>query len=510
MTAADALAPRALFREVALLVLGLTSIFLLTHSGFDYSEAVFHYAIAQQIVAHGELSFPEHKEGTYYVAPNGRTYAAHELGNTLILLPAASLNQLIATHLTRRLGASRVEMITRFLFSATGPIVCAVGAGFLYLMLRLLFSQSVRSATLGVIIFVFCSFYWSYTRIMFDGVLSGVLLTGGMLFLGLFVRKPEQDALLIAAFACFGFGVITRLSMVLPIAAAGLYLALNRSRIQRVLRPAVLVVITLAPFVCWQLYYNHLRTGNVFISPVQTQSYAVNNGLGGNLAVGLAGLLFSPGKSVFVYCPIALLSLALIVRFWRAYRDEAVFVSVLTLMWLLLHAKLQSWYGAWGWGPRHFVTIAPVLALPFLVMRFSLRSRVARVVSGVLLGWGFVLAAASNLCNTYYRLGIAYQKGLLENDRFYWSIANNQPLDTVLTTARNFNRMLHGGAYEVLPGSSKINVEASNTVNLWWVTAYHAGMPLVPLTVIVLLLSACAAWSFWKLYRGESFQVKAS
>lgn len=490
-----------LYREVLLLVAALICLFLLSHSGWDYSEASMHYAVAEQILTRGELSFAQPREGIYYLAPNGRTYAAHELGNTIFLLPVAALNHFIELHFTRSFGASRVAYFTRFLFSSMGTILCAAGAAFLYLILRLIFLQPVRSALASVLIFCFCSYYWSYTRIIFDGVLCSVLLAAGTLALFLFAREPDKDRLLIAAFASFGFGVITRLSMVLPIVAAAIYLLLIETRRRRLFRTAGMAVGVLAPFVAWQLYYNHLRTGNPFLSPVQMPQYEPANGLHGQLAVGLAGLLFSPGKSIFVYCPIALLSVMVMGWFWKTHRNEAAFVSAVSLSWLLLHAKLNSWYGAWGWGPRHLVTIAPLLALPFLVARFSSWPRSFRIFAVAALSWGFVLAVASNICNSRYRLLLAARKGLLDNDRFYWNLTRNQATDAVASMLHNFVRMVRGGPYEVIPGIAARDVAASNTADLWYVTALRLGYPAIPIALTVIALAACAAICLAVLWR---------
>jgi len=491
---------KPIYRECSLLFCGLAAILLLTHSGFDNSEAVYHYSIAQEILTNGRLSFDHPREGIYTVAPNGRTYASHEIGNTIFLLPVALVNNLVENRLTSALGASKVEMITRFLTASMGAVLCAAGATFLYLTLRLVFAQSARAATLGALMFLFSSFYWSYSRMIFDGVLCSVLLTGGMLFLFLYARDPKKQALLVVAFALLGFGVITRLSMVLPLVAAFIYLlltpGLGRSQAMRI---TIVVAMTLAPFACWQMYYNHLRTGHAMTSPVQTEQYAAVNGLTGDLSAGLAGLLFSPGKSIFVYCPIALLSLALIRRFWRAHKNEAVFVCVLSILWLLLHAKLQNWYGAWGWGPRHFVTIAPVLTLPFLVSRLSIRAPFARMGTVILLLFGFLLGAASMISNYHYRLSLANSEGRLDDRWIVWSPNKNQAVDLLVAATRNIQRVFTERPYDIVPGASKLNIEASNTINIWLFTASRSGIPASILTIIAAILTVVSGVSFWLL-----------
>ena len=506
----DISTPPRLGLEILLLLSALTALLLLTHSGHDTSEASYHYSIAKQIVTHGSLSFPHDMDGIYYVAPNGRSYAAHEIGNTLLLLPVALADRFLDARFAPLLGPDRGDLIERFLLATTGAVLSAVGATFLYLTLRLVFAQSARAATSGVLMFSFCTFYWTYSRSMFDGVLCSVLLAGGMLFLFLFGRAPARSLFLVAALVFFGFGLVTRLSMVIPLAAAALYLLLVRQTSHfPFARAMMLAAIVLTPFVCWQLYYNHLRTGDAFLSPVQTPAYAVNNALDGNLLVGLAGLLFSPGKSIFVYCPIALLSVAVIRHFWRGQKPEAAFVCTVVVPWLLLHALLRSWYGAWGWGPRHFVTIAPALVLPFLALRPGLRPLLTRYCAAPLLTFGFVLNAASIVGSWHYRLLVASHESRIADSQIVWSLTQNQAADALSAALQNLQRTFVRGSYEIVPGPSAIAAEASNTINIWLFTAHRLGVPAVLLVTCGVILAAWSIIALSQLLMSHTFPTVA-
>lgn len=140
---------------------------------------------------------------------------------------------------------------------------------------------------------------------------------------------------------------------------------------------------------------------------MQTPQYAENNALDGDLWVGITGLLFSPGKSLFVYAPLLVLSVATFPKFWRKYRAEAVLVLFVAGGSLMLHAKMRSWYGSWGWGPRLFVPILPLLCIPALAyLPFLWRSRHGRAALLVIATWGLVLAFASMIGNYHYRMGV--------------------------------------------------------------------------------------------------------
>jgi len=108
---------------------------------------------------------------------------------------------------------------------------------------------------------------------------------------------------------------------------------------------------------------------------------------------------------------------------------------------------------------------------------------------------------ASNICNSRYRLLLAARKGLLDNDRFYWNLTRNQATDAVASMLHNFVRMVRGGPYEVIPGIAARDVAASNTADLWYVTALRLGYPAIPIALTVIALAACAAICLAVLWR---------
>jgi hypothetical protein len=305
-----------------------------------------------------------------------------------------------------------------------------------------------------------------------------------------------------------GIGVITRLSMILPLVAFGVYVVfVLRERPGRLIALALLAAVILLPFAAWQGYYNHLRTGLWLVSPVQTSQYARSNGLTGNLAVGLTGLLFSPGKSIFVYIPLGLISVICFRRFLRHYPAEGLFMALLLGMWLLLHAKLESWYGSWGWGPRHMVTIAPVLALPACVnfewMQATLWRRSLLLCATT---WGFVLSLASIIGNWAFRMDLAVWEGRW--DALIWSLRGGQAVDMIVSAESNLGNMALHRPTPPFPLHSAVNGYASNTINVWINSAAYQGAPPILLAAVGLGLASIAAYCFIALRKIEG-QVSA-
>jgi hypothetical protein len=94
------------------------------------------------------------------------------------------------------------------------------------------------------------------------------------------------------------------------------------------------------------------------------QGYLHVNSLSTPPLTGLWGLLLSPGRSLFVYSPVAVLALPGLYFLWR--RDMALTTTLVCFLafYILLFALWSDWYGGrTNWGPRHLVPVLPLLAL---------------------------------------------------------------------------------------------------------------------------------------------------
>jgi hypothetical protein len=81
------------------------------------------------------------------------------------------------------------------------------------------------------------------------------------------------------------------------------------------------------------------------------------------LWLGLWGLFLSPGKSIFVYSPPLLLSLASAGFAWGRWREGWVALLALGGPVVLIYGTFLFWAGDYAWGPRYLVfLVAPVWA----------------------------------------------------------------------------------------------------------------------------------------------------
>ncbi|MGH9200632.1 MAG: hypothetical protein ACRD2A_05295, partial [Vicinamibacterales bacterium] len=135
----------------------------------------------------------------------------------------------------------------------------------------------------------------------------------------------------------------------------------------RRMRSAIALATGISTAVVIHLVWNQYRFGSAFdfgydwsetipVLPPQTFSLA-------EAPRGLAVLLASPGKSLFVWAPVLVLAALSGVRFWR--REPAVAVGILTTfgLGLIFYAAYLFPEGGYSHGPRHLVPIVPLLLL---------------------------------------------------------------------------------------------------------------------------------------------------
>lgn len=467
------------------------SVFWLTNSGFDTSEAGFQYEVAKRFVTTGQISFEQPQlHGVFSVAPNGRTYGSHEFGNTLFLIPAAVIGQGLGAVLTRTgMPGDRIDQLELFIVSFQPGVYTALTLTLLFLILTREYGLTTRQAFLACVALGFGTFFWNYSRSLFDGVLGGLLWTAALYQL-LRYRATGRLSAVAIAFALLGLAVATRVTMLIPAGVSMMWLLSVRPRSRWMAGGVALVA--LMPFALWQAWYNHLRTGGVFLSPVQSPQY-VANALDGSVVIGLMGHLVSPGKGLLIFAPLLITSVIVFPRFWSRDRSAGALLLVTGVLWLVVHARLRVWFGSWGWGPRHMFAMLPMLALPGLVYLSALWSVAwSRRLVAVTLAVGGVIAASATVGNFHYRLQLAEQERRSDEPEMVWG-AQSQAIDMVVGAGRNLGVIAGLVPPLSVPVLSELNNKVSNRINLWWLTLHYVGVSWIWVLLLGLPLVAIAA-----------------
>jgi hypothetical protein len=75
-------------------------------------------------------------------------------------------------------------------------------------------------------------------------------------------------------------------------------------------------------------------------------------------------ILFHPYRSLFLYYPVYILSLISLYVFYKFWRREAIFISLLFSSFIIMNACVASWWGGSSFGLRYILPSTPFLMVP--------------------------------------------------------------------------------------------------------------------------------------------------
>jgi hypothetical protein len=139
------------------------------------------------------------------------------------------------------------------------------------------------------------------------------------------------------------------------------------------------------PPVAFHVWY----TWAYFGDPLHTQfSLADAGNWSTPIWTGLAGILFSPARGLFVYSPVFILSILGAATAWRRGGDPLLrAVSLGVVLSIALYSRWIMWWGGHSYGPRLLADLSPALALLLCPLERWLARPWARALLGVLLAW---------------------------------------------------------------------------------------------------------------------------
>ena len=94
-----------------------------------------------------------------------------------------------------------------------------------------------------------------------------------------------------------------------------------------------------------------------------TTGYRADEDFSNTILLGAYGLLFSPGKGLFVYAPFLAAVPYGVWQFWREQRRVFIFIGALVGFHVLVFSAWYYWWGGTNWAARFLVP-----ALPYLVL----------------------------------------------------------------------------------------------------------------------------------------------
>ena len=332
------------------------------------------------------ISFNDIYVGNWPVKGRGdRYYIAHDIGQPLLMLPA----DWIATKISERFSGNTIgnmekkdfrRMMVNYI--AFVPLnVLAVLACF-WLLRQFGFTE--RMAGLASLLFLLGTTFLFYAQInqqnnqifLFVAIAYGAAL--------ICVRERQAGMVLISGLAA-GMAILVRLTCVIHaftvlafLIAAAIY---QRNRKPYILRIILLWLLGAALFYFVKQYFDWLRFGSFWLPRVVSIPEALRSVVAGlppgypfsnSPLVGIYGVLLSPGKSIFLYDPLLLPCLVLLVLMWRKLNFYIRLYSVCAIVGLVVHvlftSKLVFWHGDASWGARYHVTSVHLLLVPLIAV----------------------------------------------------------------------------------------------------------------------------------------------
>ncbi len=152
----------------------------------------------------------------------------------------------------------------------------------------------------------------------------------------------------------------------------------------------------------------------------------MDGGFSTPLALGLAGVLFSPSRGLFIYTPWVLFSCWGIIAAFAASQERTLYryLALAAIGETITYATYYKWWGGWCFGPRYFADLMPVLTILLMPILKPLTERSVLkyiFISLVTLSFGIQVVGA------YFRINLADSPNQL------WSWRDSQLVDAIKT-----------------------------------------------------------------------------
>jgi hypothetical protein len=347
----------------------------------------------------------------------GKIYSWYGIGQSLLMLPA----DLVGTWISRWKIFSNYRddpAVRSIVVSYSTNILVNVLTALLGFRLLRQLQFSVGEAVLGVVALMFCTTHLHYTQNMTENNYIMLLTLIGFSFQYKWLRTGSRPALFLGSLA-LGLNLLTRITTLLDLMAAGAFLVLilwfEHTPSGEFWRRFTSYIKVAAPtyglFILIDRYYQFYRFGTwtgtylpLFAKQLRSQdpTLPANFPWSTPFHAGFLGALFQPEKSIFLFDPLLLLAILLLLALWNrlptAVRAFGVASLLLLLGYISFYARYAYWAGDFAWGDRYVATsveFASLLAVPLLLQHRERLGRWIRVAGISLIAVSLCIQLAS-------------------------------------------------------------------------------------------------------------------
>ena len=330
----------------------------------------------------------------------GRLQSWYGMGQSLLMLPP----DVVGTYVERLPAFADyngndpsvrniiVSYSTNILVSVLTSLVC-------FRFLRQLgFRQ--RQAIAGVLALLLSTTHLHYTQNMMENNYIFLLTLTGLSYQYEWLCNDSWRALLFGSGA-FGLNLLTRLTTGMDLMAGALFMLLalwfegirGRALWSRCRTYVAIALPVYALFGFIDRVYQYYRFGsffNTYISVVAREARLRDPSLPASYPfetpfhVGFLGALFAPEKSIFLFDPLLILMILLVVVAWKRFspvlKAYEITVCILLFAYISFYARYTVWSGDFAWGDRYISTTVELVAFLAVPLLLRYRSEIGRLV----------------------------------------------------------------------------------------------------------------------------------
>jgi hypothetical protein len=320
----------------------------------------------------------------------GKLYDWYGIGQPLLMLPFDFVGSYIAKLPIFADYDGSDPTVRNIFVSYCVNILVSVPTALVAFRFLVLLSFDAWQSAAGVLALLFCTTHLHYTQNMMENNYIFLLTLTGFCFQYEWLRTGNRKALLIGSFA-LGLNLLTRLTTGLDIITAALFLMLIAAFERRVGadggKLSLAYIKVAAPVYTIFFFFDRLYQFHRFGSWTDTYVHYFTNerhlqdpSLPANYPwttpfyKGFLGPLISPEKSIFMFDPLIVLTIILVVFSWKRFSPVIKSYLLATLFLLFAHicfyARYYEWSGNFAWGDRYVSTavqLAAFISVPLLL-----------------------------------------------------------------------------------------------------------------------------------------------
>ena len=357
---------RSLDRRCAwLLFFFLNAVFILTSTGRVHTQDENMTLLTTESLAlrqTTELAPQEITRGFYgRYDVRGHARSAYGFAHSALLVPWFMVGTL-AQYLSG-LSATAVSFAVAFPVVLSSATFSAGTVAMMFMLFRAL-AAPLGVSLMAALAVAFSTPIFAYSAWMFsEPLLTFLVVSAAYACFGLADTEELSARRGFWAGLLLGYAVLVRPTAI--ILAPLFVLAILVARRRQGVRPAIDLVLMVVLGAAFTLAYNAAVFGSPFEFgyPDVAEGGRQLNTFRTPVFRGLMGFLFAPGKSIFIFAPAILLSIAAMPRLWRRNKGLAVAAYAAPIAYLLFFSRYTSWEGGFSYGPRYLVPALTLLAV---------------------------------------------------------------------------------------------------------------------------------------------------